>query len=425
MRIILLSFLIFITGACSVHKRISRSAHNILSDSSLTNAHIGISIFDPALDKYLFTHQGNKYFVPASNVKIPTCYAALKYLPDSIPAARIEFNGRVLYITPTGDPTFLHPDFAKQPLLELINQLKPDSIRVLMPGQQIAIYGSGWGWSDYDAYYMAERSLFPVHGNLVSFSWKDGQLSIYPEFFAGNSTHMKSDSLRLSVTRDMHRNSFTARGSARNSGRVSVPFRTDVVDSLLTAELGIPVSIDRIGRNTGRTIYSQPKDSVLKIMMHVSDNFYAEQMLLMAAYFLTGKFSDRLLLDSIVKSDFSHLPQKPRWADGSGLSRYNLFSPNDMVEILELMRTEFGLERLKAIFPTGNEGTLTNYYKSDSLSIYAKTGTLSGVVGLSGYLITESNRLLIFSVLVNNHQSSAPAIRRLVEMFIGDVRKRY
>jgi serine-type D-Ala-D-Ala carboxypeptidase/endopeptidase (penicillin-binding protein 4) len=95
-----------------------------------------------------------------------------------------------------------------------------------------------------------------------------------------------------------------------------------------------------------------------------------------------------------------------------------------MVTILNKMRLEFGIERMKEILPTGNEGTLTNYYKNETGYVFAKTGTLSGVVAFSGYLFTKKNKLLIISVLVNNHQASATAVRRAVEKFVEQVREK-
>ncbi|MGZ5286599.1 MAG: D-alanyl-D-alanine carboxypeptidase, partial [Flavisolibacter sp.] len=140
---------------------------------------------------------------------------------------------------------------------------------------------------------------------------------------------------------------------------------------------------------------------------------------------LLGVMNVQQVVDSILKSDFIDLPQKPRWADGSGLSRYNLFTPQDMVSILHKMQKEFGMERIKEIFPTGNEGTLRNYYVPEEGLLYAKTGTLSGVVAISGYLVTDKGRPLIFSVLVNNHRASATDVRRAVEKFIQGIRKAY
>jgi D-alanyl-D-alanine carboxypeptidase/D-alanyl-D-alanine-endopeptidase (penicillin-binding protein 4) len=160
-------------------------------------------------------------------------------------------------------------------------------------------------------------------------------------------------------------------------------------------------------------------------MMHRSDNFFAEQSLLMVSNEMLGVMNDEKIIDTLLKTDFKDLPQKPRWADGSGLSRYNLFTPQDFVFILDKMKNEFGMERIKVVFPTGGEGTLSNYYKTDSNYFFAKTGSLSGVAALSGYIYTKKGKLLIFSALVNNHQASATAVRRAVEKFLQKLRKKY
>jgi D-alanyl-D-alanine carboxypeptidase/D-alanyl-D-alanine-endopeptidase (penicillin-binding protein 4) len=96
-----------------------------------------------------------------------------------------------------------------------------------------------------------------------------------------------------------------------------------------------------------------------------------------------------------------------------------------MVAILEKMRVSFGMERLQEVFPSANEGTLANYYKGLEGKFFAKTGTLSGVVALSGFVYTRKNRLLVFSVLVNNHNTSATAVRRAVEKFLSGLAAQY
>ena len=159
--------------------------------------------------------------------------------------------------------------------------------------------------------------------------------------------------------------------------------------------------------------------------MHRSDNFYAEQSLLMVSNELLGYMDDSKIIDTLLKTDFKDLPQKPRWADGSGLSRYNLFTPQDFVMILKKMKDEFGMERLKVIMATGGRGTISSYYKADSNYIFGKTGTLSGVVAFSGFMYTQKGKLLIFSTLVNNHQASATDVRRAIEKFLQGVRNQY
>ena len=155
--------------------------------------------------------------------------------------------------------------------------------------------------------------------------------------------------------------------------------------------------------------------------MHRSDNFFAEQTLLMVSNERLGLMSDAKIIDTLLKTDYKAMPQRPKWVDGSGLSRYNLISPQDFVFVLEKMKNEFAWNRITAILPTGNSGTLGGLYKNYAGKIYAKTGTVSNNLALSGYIITNQNKQLIFSVIVNNHQASASAIRRSIEKFITDV----
>lgn len=112
-----LIFCISLFTSCSVSKQISRSAKKAIEDPFLANAHVGISIFEPATGKYWFNYQGDKYFTPASNTKLVTCYVALKYLGDSLTGVLKAENDTAIYLIPTGDPTFLHPDFRNQPHL--------------------------------------------------------------------------------------------------------------------------------------------------------------------------------------------------------------------------------------------------------------------------------------------------------------------
>ena len=124
LRLIILSIAIILLYACSPAKQIERSARkNVLDDAALQTAHVGISVYDPSTGKYLYNYQGDKYFVPASNMKIPTCYAAMKYLGDSLVGLRYgipEEKGweNTIVIKPAGDPSFLHTDFKK---IKIIN----------------------------------------------------------------------------------------------------------------------------------------------------------------------------------------------------------------------------------------------------------------------------------------------------------------
>jgi len=435
----ILTSIFCILSSCSLQKQISKSVSPfVLNDSSLKTAHVGISIYEPAANKYWFNYQGEHYFTPASNTKIPTCYAAMKYLGDSLEGALKMETDTAIFILPTGDPTLLHPDFKNQPVISFLkNATKKIYITDLLWKDHPL--GSGWSWDDYNDSYMAERSPMPVYGNIIK--WTQENNGIDPSVvYSTPEVNWQVDfdtaqSSNFFVQRSVAENHYTITEGKEKLKEQEVPFVTNGISAALellpdTIHKTISLAtgyqrlfLDRSVRET--TIHSQPTDSVLKPMMHRSDNFFAEQVLLMVAHKFNISMSDERVIDTLLKTIFKDLPQKPGWVDGSGLSRYNLFSPKDLVFILNKMKNDFGMERIKNLFPSGNEGTLANYYVSESGFIFAKTGTLSGVIALSGFLYTKKNKLLIFSVLVNNHNSSGTRVRRAVEKFIHTIRERY
>jgi D-alanyl-D-alanine carboxypeptidase/D-alanyl-D-alanine-endopeptidase (penicillin-binding protein 4) len=433
------SFLIF--TSCSVEKQIAKSAKStVLSAAPFQAAHVGISIYDPAVGKYLYNYQGDKYFVPASNTKIPTCYAAMKYLGDSLVGLRYSVSENNVWIQAAADPTFLHPEFKKQPVFEFLSGQK-GNLFYSTPNSGETGWGSGWSWNDYDQGYMAERSSMPIYGNVVRFkkgrttttivdSLPPFEIEITPSYFRDKNFVSRSswkDAKGISIDRGIAENFFIITpGSASTSTEVPFTGMQVILPVLLKDTLNRDILPGgTIAKKLEKIIYSQPTDSLLRPMMHRSDNFYAEQSLLMVSNEKLGVINDARIIDTLLKTDLKDLPQKPRWVDGSGLSRYNLFTPQDFVTILNKMQKEFPMARIKEIFPTGGEGTISSYYKADSGYIYAKTGTLSGVVAFSGFMYTKKGKLLIFSTLVNNHQASATDIRLAIEKFLQGVRNKY
>lgn len=413
--------------SCSISKQISKQANSfLLQDSAIRQGHIGISIYEPATDKYWYNYQSEKYFIPASNTKLFSLYAGMKYLGDSLVGGRFNIkNDTTVIFEPSGDPTFLHPDFKTQRVFDFFKKFK--SIRIVNPLFDIDFLGSGWAWNDYKEGYMAQRSILPIYGNTIKVSWinKDS-LFISPYIFRSTTVIMKSLKNGFEVSKPWEENKFLfLSGTEKNQ---EIPFRPDMVtiQGLLADTLKQHAEADILSKEKIINILrSQPSDSFFRIMIHRSDNFFAEQTLLMASNEKLGYMSDSKIIETLLKSDLKDIPQKPRWVDGSGLSRYNLFTPKDFIYILQKLKNDFGLRRLKLILPTGGTGTLSSLYKKDSGYIFAKTGTLSNHVALSGFLITKQNKLLIFSVLAGNFITAATPIRKAIEKFISDLRQRY
>jgi serine-type D-Ala-D-Ala carboxypeptidase/endopeptidase (penicillin-binding protein 4) len=429
------SLFLILLSACGSSKYISKQAQQtILSDTNLTSAHIGISIYDPSANKYLYNYQGDKYFIPASNTKLFTCYAAMKYLGDSLVGARYIEDDTSVIILGTGDPSFLHPGFKHHPVLNFIQSKRNKKISVLQQSFVADAFGSGWTWNDYLDDYMAERSFFPIYGNVVRFYIEHDSLYTYPKLFKSLTEDNRLDKKGgFKINRSIQKNDFYTSTDFHAAGggykNITVPFYTgsggQIQAELLGDTLHQIVESGYAALPAPKFIHSQPTDSLLKPMMHRSDNFFAEQTLLMVSNEMTGIMNDAKIIDSLLKTDYKDLPQKPKWVDGSGLSRYNLFSPNDFVTVLNKMKNDFSWNRITTILATGGEGTLSSYYINLKNRIFAKTGTLSNNVALSGFLITKQNKTLIFSVLVNNHMGNTTQIRKAVEKFLTSIAEKY
>jgi D-alanyl-D-alanine carboxypeptidase/D-alanyl-D-alanine-endopeptidase (penicillin-binding protein 4) len=419
-------FIAVIAFGCSPARQIQKTAErSVLQVPALATAYVGISIYDAAANKYLYSYNADKYFVPASNTKLATCYAAMKYLGDSLPGIRYSVSGNEVHVQPTGDPTFLHPDFKAHPVYSFLAHYS--TVVMEKPLFTEAFLGKGWSWDDYTEAYMAQRSSFPIYGNVARLQWMSSDsVQVRPEAFAANTSLQSPLVTGFEVKKPWDENRFVLVNGTNKQQEVPFTPLPSAIEKLLTDTLHHLVqSRQSDGVRYPDVLYSQPTDSLLKIMMHRSDNFFAEQALLMVSNQVAGEMNDAKGVNELLSGGLKDLPQKPRWVDGSGLSRYNLFSPKDLVAILDKMRQQFSLERLKEILPTGHEGTLTNYYKEAQGFIFGKTGTLSGVVAFSGFLYTKKDKLLIFSILVNNHQTSSTTVRRAVEQFLLNVREQY
>jgi D-alanyl-D-alanine carboxypeptidase/D-alanyl-D-alanine-endopeptidase (penicillin-binding protein 4) len=446
---------------------------DLLRQPGLLPAQVGICLYDPEKASFLYSYQGDKFFIPASNTKLFSLYAGMKYLGDSLIGMRYRQTDTALFVLSTGDPTLLHPAYPDQPVVRLL-QRATGSIYLTDLSWQEKPLGRGWAWDDYNDDYMSERSPFPVYGNLIRWLQDTVSQSYYSVPDISWQVRFATDSSRQGflVRRDFHANAFEI---TEGKGRVheqDVPFITDGIASAAgllkdtigrtvwathqlpsfvrglgapgsstvtpgspavtpgssTVSPGSPASIAGIatGPFPGFTIvHSRPVDSLFRPMMYNSDNFFAEQTLLMAGNEFLGKMNDAAMIDTLLNGELKGLPQRPIWVDGCGLSRNDLFTPQDFVWLLDKMMKEFGLPRMKGILPTGGTGTLASYYKQDAGYIYAKTGSLSGVAALSGYLITKKDHLLIFSILINNYTGSGVTVRRQMEQWIHRIRENY
>lgn len=423
----------FTFSSCSVSKQIKRQAAvYLLNDTLFKAAHVGIGIYDLFNQQYLYNVNSDHYFIPSSNVKLFTLFTGLKYLPDSVVAARVEVDNETAYLQATGDPTFLHPDFKNQPLFHFLKQKEINVIRLYTPFAAKPL-GTGWAWDDYRFPFSAERDPFPMYGNTatITYDYAGDSMAIVPKSIQPFVIGKPEPGAKWDVTREPGGHIYnidTTIGDTEPLKKITMSLNSGIFSSRHLADTlhkTVLTAYNSFEKGQGFPLYSQPKDSLFKMMMHRSDNFFAEQTLLMVANEFVGEMNDVRIIDTLLKTDFRMLPQPPRWVDGSGLSRYNLFSPQDIIWVLNKLKADYGMERLKELLPSGNEGTLQGLYKGYEKNIWAKTGSMTNNLSLSGYLITRKNRLLSFSVMVNNHRSKAIEMKKQISFFLENIIDKY
>lgn len=406
--------------SCSGYKPLVKELTTQLNANIFENQFSGLFVYDPVSGDTLINYNGNKYFTPASNTKIFTLYAAVNLLPDLLPSLEYVSSSGDLYIRGVGNPATLHP-ILKDSSMVLFLQ-KQQNIRLYYNNLEDPPLGPGWAWDDFDAYYSPQRSPLPLFGNVINVH-QDDSLYVSVEHFRG---HVKLQD--APYRRSIDRNDFFISPSQKDS--IEIPFIADstLVRQLLEEKIGQPIKIaDHFPSGETKILYGIAADSVYKQLMQFSDNFIAEQLLIMASSTLGDTLSSAKVRSYILENNLANLPTKPRWVDGSGLSRYNLFTPSSMVYVLNELRNKLPEKKLYDIFPTGGQsGTLEHFFKGNPEPyIHAKTGSLSNNYCLSGYLETNSGKTLIFSFMNNHYRQGSNTLKEQMSNILERIRDEY
>ena len=416
---IFLVWLLIINSCSPVNKSLKKLDQNPVFANSFT----GFVLFDPEANQILYDHQGSKYFTPASNTKLFTFYTANRILGDSIPAFEYVEQGDSIWLWGTGDPSFLNPELTSSSVYDF---LKNKHIFLVRDRHEEPIYGPGWAWDDYSGSYQRAKAAFPIYGNAVHIWWdslSDKPVVNPPSF--QDSIQFNQDNTKRAITS----NRFTINRDWEKKDTISIPFQTsdafyqELWSDTLQSEL---IWVDYQDKSTASVMHSIPTDSVYQRLLQVSDNFLAEQLILLCSWELLGQLNSDSAISILTDSLLNDLPQKPIWVDGSGLSRYNLFTPQSMVALLKKIYREVDEERLFKLLPAGGKsGTIKDYYSADPPYIFAKTGTLRNNHALSGYLITRRGKRLIFSFMHNHFPTGSLPIKKEMEKLLWQIHLKY
>lgn len=410
-------------------KQLSTLGALVESSTTFQKGFTGFALFDPVAQKFLYTYQANKYFTPASNAKILTFFAAETMLNGQMPLLHYQDFGDTLKMWGTGYPLLLHPYFADMDTLGNWLRARHDSVWYIADDHyQDGRFGEGWSWDDYPYGYQMEKAALPVYGNGVHFS-KRGHLAPMVLTPARFQEKLVYDSRVATLGREEDRNIFTFGKRALSAQKLdrslpflySLPLAIELLRDTFRQQIwpiasALPPAVDR------QTLMAPLPDSLYRLLLHDSDNYTAEQLILMCSARRYGILNTEQTLAYLRDTVLAHLPQPVDWVDGSGLSRYNQVTPTALVLVLNQLQQRIPQARLFDLFPAGGQsGTIQQWYKGKGGKpfVYAKTGTLRHVHCLSGYLVNADGKVLIFSFMHNNFPAPVSDLKREMAKVLG------
>jgi D-alanyl-D-alanine carboxypeptidase/D-alanyl-D-alanine-endopeptidase (penicillin-binding protein 4) len=441
----------------------------IFNDPLFARATFGVRVESITDGRVLYTRNSDKLVIPASNMKLLTMAAAAEKLgwgftfETTLQAVGVVTDGTLkgdLLVIGGGDPSIDSRNFGAAPLFdEWAEALKAAGIRRI-DGRIIGddnlfedtTIGPGWAW-DYlvDGYAAGSSALNyneniavvriwpgdaagtparvelspPGHGltlvSKVTTSAAGGTLSL------SHSRNPGSDVLQVSGTIPMGRAVVVRTAAVENPTQFFVSGLRAGLEARGIFVSGPALDIDDLPappsgvRQTIAARTSQPLSSLGAYFLKESQNFYGEAILKMlglrfgkAGSTVAGRrvVSDTLRIWGIPADSYLMY-------DGSGLSRYNYVSADAIVMLLKHVWTD---ERLRGPFlaalPVGaRDGTLELRMRNTALAgrVQAKTGTISNVRSLSGFLITDSGERLVFSMIANHFTATSAQVDAVVE----------
>ncbi len=438
---------------CPIQLRVSIDA--VIDRSLFSRARWGILIQTLSTGQSLYSRDSQKYFTPASNTKLLTTAAALQHLGANfrIRTSIYQDAKGILRVVGRGDPslsdTQLHA-LTKQLQQHGITQIK----QLIVDDSYIQgdIVNPTWEWEDLQSEDGAPVSSFILNENTLSLkllpqavgkppriTWTDLNEAKQWRIVNQSVTIEKNQSSYINVSRDLSGTVLRIQGKLAADAKpylVTLPvvdpnyyFLRRFRSILRAAKITLGETSVATGNNHQQEIafVESPVLSTLLAQTNVnSDNLYAEALLRALAVNqpkIENKNTDDIGLE-VLKASLTTLGVDPAsyiLVDGSGLSRRNLVTPEALVQTLRGIAKTPEASVYRASLPiAGKTGTLKNRFRSTSAEgiVQAKTGTLTGVASLSGYVNGLNYEPLVFSILVDQSEQPASVVRQAIDELV-------
>lgn len=442
----------------STISELSEQLDDIFNDNSFRNANWGVVIQSLKNGEYFYKRNEDKFFVPASNLKLFTTAGSLLLLgPDYRFSTNILLNGYQsgstiygdLVIQGRGDPTisgrFYNNDinFVFDTWIDSLLELGVTNIKGNIVGDDNLFddigLGNGWAWDYETDWYAAQSSAISYNDNCVDIKiYSDHKydsviVSSKPELrniviLNNVKPAVGSEKTNIEVIRERGTNVINVSGKFRKDADTLITYAT-VQNPTQFAMLVLKNRLENRGiRVNGYAVdiddyeraidyndldllfvsYSEKLNEIIKVVNKGSQNFFAEQLLKTIGLEKLG-FGSVTNGVTAVKEIFADIGLNPDniiMVDGSGLSHLNMVTPRQVVELLKYMYSNKKVyaDYYNSLPIAGIDGTLGKRMKNTTAEkvVRAKTGFISYVRSLSGYAVTGDNEPIAFSMIANN-----------------------
>jgi len=328
--------------------------------------------------------------------------------------------------------------------------------------------GHGWSWSDITYAYAAEMGGLVFNENTIDLrlrgrevgepaqiTWEPFQTDYVQVVNRSRTVPYRAEEdeeyQRIMGTNTIHvRTQVYPNGIEEESITISNPtlYFTHVLRPVLQREgitvTGHPADLDATGltpRYDGPAVRrvasytSPPLSAIARTLNHESQNLYAEQLLRTLAAEVPPETNEDLdpasspLGVKAVRKTLARAEvdtSRIQLVDGSGLSRQNLVRPRSMVRLLQHMWLHSDPTISTAFYDSlpkgGQEGTLEYRFQGSApvrANVRAKTGTLSNMSSLSGYVTSEEGTPIAFSIFCNHHLAEGDQVRSAQDVLVN------
>ena len=437
---------------------LNKELDDIFNDNSFRNANWGVVIQSLKSGEYFYKRNEDKFFIPASNLKLFTTAAGLLLLGGDYKfSTNIYLNGyqsgSTLYgdlvIQGRGDPTisgrFYNNDinYVYDTWIDSLIDMGVSNIKGNIVGDDNLFddvgLGNGWAWDYETDWYAAQSSAISYNDNCVDISIHYEPK--YDSVIVSSKPNLRSivilnhvkpaigtERTNIEVVRERGTNVITVSGKFRKDADSLVSYAT-VQNPTEFAMIVLKNRLEKRGiRVNGYAIdiddyekvinysdlellfinYSEKLNEIIKVINKGSQNFFAEQLLKTIGLEKLG-FGSVANGVTAIKEQFADIGLNPEniiMVDGSGLSHLNMVTPRQVVELLKYMYSnkKVFLDFYNSLPIAGVDGTLGKRMKNTSAEnvVRAKTGFISYVRSLSGYALTADNEPIAFSMIANN-----------------------